>query len=642
MTFRQLFKLTVVAPIALMLCASLPATAATRTVTSLADDGTAGTLRSTIGSALSGDTVNFSVNGTITLTQPTFLGIDKSLNIVGPGAANLVIDGNHAHGVFFVSCCGTAIVSISGVTIRNGLEYSGGGIINYENLTLTDTVITGNSANFGGAIVNFGTLKLINSTVAGNFTSSFGYAGGILNYETLTVTNSTFSGNSSATFEGGAILNCGQSPYCGDHTGSLTVNNSTFSGNSAPVGAAIMNEGGTLAIKNTILANSSSGGNCSSNSTWVSHGHNLSDDGTCTSLFTATGDLNNTAAGLDPGGLANNGGPTQTIALLAGSPAINAIPTVACSDVAGNPVAKDQRAIQRPQGSACDIGAYEAGAMTATPTGTNVSSNLQGGTASPGGVSVTFSNVTTAGTTTLTTTTTGPVPPDGFKLGNPPVTYDISTTAVFSGSITICFNYTGITFNNSPKLFHYQGGSWVNVTTSVNTTTHVVCGSVTSLSPFGIFEEDQPVLPAVNLAVRKVAPILARTGRNLVYGIGVVNLGPDAASGVVLTDPLPADTTFVGAAFGKASCSIVNRTVVSCSIPTQPTPCSFSAGKVTCEIGDLQKFTASQPTGAVALITVRVTAAAGATLTNTAAVTADNPDSNPANNSSTAKTKVTH
>jgi hypothetical protein len=98
-------------------------------------------------------------------------------------------------------------------------------------------------------------------------------------------------------------------------------------------------------------------GNCSGG---VAGGSaNLSDDATCADLFTQTGDLNSTPAGLDPAGLKNNGGLTETIALLATSPAVNAIPTSSCTDLDGLPTTKDQRGVPRPQGPACDIGAYE-------------------------------------------------------------------------------------------------------------------------------------------------------------------------------------------------------------------------------------------------------------------------------------------
>jgi hypothetical protein len=128
-------------------------------------------------------------------------------------------------------------------------------------------------------------------------------------------------------------------------------------------------------------------------------------------------------------------------------------------------------------------------AAGATPTGPNVSVQpAYSGGASP--VAMTFSSVTQAGTTTLTTSGTGTPPPTGFKLGNPPMYYDLSTTAVFSGSATVCINYSGVSFGNPSnlRLFHYQNGAWTDVTTSVNTATTTICGAVTSFSPFAIFE----------------------------------------------------------------------------------------------------------------------------------------------------------
>jgi len=113
-------------------------------------------------------------------------------------------------------------------------------------------------------------------------------------------------------------------------------------------------------------------------------------------------------------------------------------------------------------------------------------------------ITVTFSNVTTAGTTSLTTGSTGPPAPSSFELGTPPVYYNLSTTASYSGTITVCVNYTGISFpSGTPSLWHYSGGAWVNITTSVNTTTMVVCGTTTSLSPFALFQPVPSILPPV-------------------------------------------------------------------------------------------------------------------------------------------------
>src|SRR2546430_16189721 len=103
-------------------------------------------------------------------------------------------------------------------------------------------------------------------------------------------------------------------------------------------------------------------------------------------------------------------------------------------------------------------------------------------------------DATSSGDTTLTTSSAGPTPPSGFQLGTPGIYYSLTTTATFSGGITVCISYAGISFSDPPNvtLQHYESGSWVNVTTSLDTTNMVVCGNVTSLSPFAIFQKVQP------------------------------------------------------------------------------------------------------------------------------------------------------
>jgi hypothetical protein len=420
----------------LVLCSALPSLAATDTVTSLAatdtvtslaDDGSAGTLRSVMAAAASGDTIVFSVTGTINLdcTDPGDgpLVISQNLTISGPGAADLAISGGLACQVFVVNAAVTA--TISGVTIENGICsnspicHSGGGIQNSGTLTVSNSTLSGNSAGvgeLGGGIFNSsgGTLTVSNSTLSGNsggvYTSNAG--GGIFNDGgTLTVSNSTLSANSAD--QGGGIYNDGtmtvsdstlSTNIAGNqgggilNTGTLTVSDSTLSGNSSTtlVGGGIYNQEGTLTLKSTLLANESSGGNCVLYSgTPTSDGYNLSDDTTCASFLTATGDQNNvTTAGTHLGPLQNNGGPTQTIALLTGSTAIDAIPLSACTDAFGNPVITDQRGVARPQGANCDIGAYE---LAQVPTA-NVCLNGQT-TPTPCSASITLQYYVPSGTT---------------------------------------------------------------------------------------------------------------------------------------------------------------------------------------------------------------------------------------------------
>ncbi len=103
-------------------------------------------------------------------------------------------------------------------------------------------------------------------------------------------------------------------------------------------------------------------------------------------------------------------------------------------------------------------------------------------------VTLTFANVTQPGVTSLTTSSTGPPAPTGFQLGTPGVYYNLSTTATYTGSVMICINYTGITFTQAPAIFHYQNGAWTNITSSLNTTIKLVCGTTTSFSPFALFQ----------------------------------------------------------------------------------------------------------------------------------------------------------
>ncbi len=142
-----------------------------------------------------------------------------------------------------------------------------------------------------------------------------------------------------------------------------------------------------------------------------------------------------------------------------------------------------------------------------TPAGAAVAVPLNGGATIAGGASTTFTNVISAGTTNITTSGSGPAPPAGFLLGSPAVYSSLTTTATFSGSITVCINYTGITFSSSPQLFHFEGGSWTNVTVSVDTVNQIVCGAVSSLSPFTIFQQcSKPPTLSVSLSPNVLWP----------------------------------------------------------------------------------------------------------------------------------------
>jgi hypothetical protein len=350
--------------------------------------------------------------GTIRLGSGELL-VTDCLTIHGPGAAQVAVDGYGISRLFHIAP--GVFARISGLTITNGhasgSELSGGGILNQQgNLTLSDCVVSGNSAapsQGGGGICNSsGTLALFNCAVRGNSATN-GEGGGIQSYGTLSVANTTIADNSagygggisagltfslikstvsgnSAAYGGGiysyATLNVADSTFSDNLAGSgggifnqgnsLSVASSTFSGNSAAYGASINSSGGpgypaALQIGNSILQAGTSGANLTNSSgTVTSRGYNLSsDDGG--GFLTATGDLTNANPMLGP--LQDNGGPTVTHALLAGSPAIDhgkldTIPALASNtDQRGSPRPCDNAAIPNAAGiDGTDIGAFEA------------------------------------------------------------------------------------------------------------------------------------------------------------------------------------------------------------------------------------------------------------------------------------------
>jgi len=170
-------------------------------------------------------------------------------------------------------------------------------------------------------------------------------------------------------------------------------------------------------------------------------------------------------------------------------------------------------------------------------------------------VQVTFpSGVTQGGQTTLSITSTAPSPPapTGFQLGNPPTYYNLSTTAVFAGNATVCINYGGVSFINQPaiRLYHYVNGSWVDITTSVDTTNHIVCGSTSSFSPFALFEPTSPLPQTVTASLGTPQQATINTTFGTPFQATVIGTDGKPMSGIVVTFAAP----FVGAtgAFANA------------------------------------------------------------------------------------------
>ena len=263
--------------------------------------------------------------------------------------------------------------TVSGNSVRgySTVNVRGGGIFNTTTgiLTISNSTISDNSAigaiptqngGYGGGIDNSGSLTVSNSTLSGNRSI---YGGGIYNSGSLTVSNSTFSkntvdgsgGTNSRIGEGGGIYN----------SGSLTVNNSTLSGNSAYYSGSGISGGGT--IRNTIIAANrittpyhASGidVNWDVSGKFTSFGYNLIGNSTGSTGFGSIGDIvGNAYNPIDPrlAPLDFYAGPTQTIALLQDSPAIDAgDPTILDTDPT-----TDQRGFPRVINGRADIGAFE-------------------------------------------------------------------------------------------------------------------------------------------------------------------------------------------------------------------------------------------------------------------------------------------
>jgi hypothetical protein len=283
--------------------------------------------------ATGGGPYTFSCDGLTTVETSAEIVVDNDVVLDGEG--KLKLDANQAHRVLSVAA-GTMAV-LRGMTFTGGAtESSGGGVLNSGTLTLMNCTVSGNTANRDGGVFNSGTMTLNNSTVSGN-TASF-MAGGIFNYRSaLTVTNSTVSGNTGEY--GGGILN----------NGNLTLTNITVSGNAANYGSGIYHlSGSTLTVRNTLVDDL-----CYkvSNVTITSNGHNIENPADQCDFDHATDQVNIRAPMLGP--LQDNGGPTETHALLPGSVAIDWIPDSLCA------VDTDQRGEPRPAGDGCDVGAFE-------------------------------------------------------------------------------------------------------------------------------------------------------------------------------------------------------------------------------------------------------------------------------------------
>ncbi|MEZ4520854.1 MAG: right-handed parallel beta-helix repeat-containing protein [Thermomicrobiales bacterium] len=354
-----------------------------------------------------GGTITFDCGGPATILFGAVKTISASNSVIIDGGGQITLSGATAVQLFDVESGAT--LELRDITLTDGQAGLGGAIANAGTLrivnstlteneadgagavynegdaTITDSVLSSNVAQNAGVILNVGTLEITGSVFFEN-TGTAAFAGGILNGGTATITDTTFELNSS--FFGGAITNTenavldlfgstfvenaatgtGAGIYNDD--GFVTITNSTFSGNSSPLGPAVFStdgvteiiastvtdnssesgsldndQGGTIILRQTIVADQNSGADCDGSMT--SDDYNLDSDGTCN--LTALHDITNGDPELGP--LVDNGGETLTHMPAQSSVAVDS-GGFSCPSV-------DQRGKPRPAGAGCDIGAVE-------------------------------------------------------------------------------------------------------------------------------------------------------------------------------------------------------------------------------------------------------------------------------------------
>ncbi len=370
-----------------------------------AGSGNSGDLRYCVTQA--GGTINFSVGGTIQLGS-ALPDLSQDVTLQGPGATKLTIQGGGPSSNFSIFRVDNGVTtSIADLTLAGGNALVGGGIDNHGRLTLVRSTLSGNSATYAGGLLNTNSATITGSTISDN-TATIG--GGLFNSNdntTPTLVNSTLSGNS-ANLGGGlynysnAVVSVINSTIAGNaattsgggiwNDATLTLSNVTLANNLATNGGGLfIASGSPTTLLNSILAGNlgdASPAAAPSDITGfvdpITSFNNLVGTGAAGGLITGTN--GNLVAVANPGlgALGNYGGPTQTIPLLPGSPAIDA------GGNAQTTATTDQRGLARVVNGTVDIGAFESRGFSVTlvDASTPQSANLNVAFANPLGVVV--------------------------------------------------------------------------------------------------------------------------------------------------------------------------------------------------------------------------------------------------------------
>ncbi len=335
---------------------------------------------------------NETVSASMTIQADPDAGYDTAIPTLDGDSNGTVLD-----------IAGTYDVTVRGVAVQDGnapLGSDGGGVLNggAGTLVVTGSTFSDNAGGGGGAISNSdgGTLIVSDSTFSANQSDG----GGAIDNGTdgtgtgtLYVSDSTFEANTANNYSGGAILN----GYGSGDQGTATVVDSTFFKNNASFddGGAIDNGDnggtGTLTVRSSTLVGGGAiengnnsgtglvtveadefGGSCGQASgTWTDDGYNVGPNPSCFNGGTADDDSAGKRIIFLFGPLSDNGGPTDTVLLLAGNPGIGIIPD---PTVGLCPTPADQRGVPTPPGVPCDAGAVQAvliqtiGSLSTAPT----------------------------------------------------------------------------------------------------------------------------------------------------------------------------------------------------------------------------------------------------------------------------------